>query len=304
MDRLEINSIEEGLELLASSVANDRFNAARYFVNNSHPDAKESLIICRKSERVRHVRMALGKAISNLEKLATEVLDNSEMEIDSKNEAQVRKYLKAQAVDEFSGILLHELAPKLGMLKDSLKTELRNYEISDTRKYVDSLFNIFKAIEYLRRSSIVIDSEEVDLSQMIKDTFFEETNGDVSLTTEGLQPCITKVGTGLLQLALTNGIKNAYESLLELPDDVDKKMLISWGVNETDSWISIFDEGVGLSGSPEAAFTIGATNKDGHTGFGMAVMSQAMETLGGFAELSGIERGGAKLILRWCNFGE
>lgn len=63
--------------------------------------------------------------------------------------------------------------------------------------------------------------------------------------------------------------------------------------------MSIIDEGAGLVESPEAAFVLGNTNKEDHTGFGLAIIRQAMESMNGIAELSPATTGGARLLLRW-----
>ncbi|MNJ64468.1 hypothetical protein D3C77_604170 [compost metagenome] len=79
-------------------------------------------------------------------------------------------------------------------------------------------------------------------------------------------------------------------------------MTICWGTNNVDNWVTIIDSGLGLFGSPEAAFKIGNTNKENHSGFGMAIIQQAIENLGGSVSLSNVSSGGAKLDLKWGNF--
>ncbi|HAT3695024.1 TPA: HAMP domain-containing histidine kinase, partial [Serratia marcescens] len=129
----------------------------------------------------------------------------------------------------------------------------------------------------------------------------EEHCENISYIYEGVQPCIIKSDPRILCLALSNGIRNALESINSY-DLSDRDLTICWGATNVDNWVSIIDTGTGLLGSPEAAFKIGNTNKPNHTGFGMAIIQQAVENLGGDVTLSNIASGGAKLDLRWGNF--
>lgn len=291
---------EEALENLTSTTARERFEATKFFMKNMFPEAKTSLIEQKKVEKVMHIKKALDKALSHQEEAEVVNLDESDLEPTLENLAVMKKHLKAQAVDEFSGIILHELEPKIGLLKLSLQSEFDKYEESSSKKCLEELEQFFNALENLRKSSIMSSSDQVDISQLVKDIVSTESALDINITYEGPQPCIVTSDSALLTLAISNGIRNAKESLLELPSEVEKKMMISWSLTDIDCWICIADEGVGLKDTPEAAFRIATTSKDNHSGFGLSIINQAMETIGGYAELSnnGI---GAKLILRWTH---
>lgn len=289
---------------LSSTDPMKRFVSAVYFANNIHTDMNKELEACRRSERVRHIKLALDKALHRLSNSAPV----ASVEIDQSGEGeqpeQLKRHLKNQAIDEFSGVILHELAPKLGMLDNCLKREFDSYESSQAKNHVERLTQIFGAIESLRKSTHKPENKENDLSQLVKNIAYEEVGEktDINISLEGLQPCIINSDPDLLTLALSNAIRNSCESLLLLEDVEYKTLTISWGTSDKDSWICVIDNGIGFRGDPKAAFRIGNTSKQGHTGFGMGIMQQAMENIGGYAELSAIETGGAKLLLRWGNF--
>ncbi len=292
---------EEALVNLTSTTARERFEATKFFMKNKFPEVKTSLIEQKKVEKVMHIKKALDKALSNQEE--AEVIDSDESFLDSilEDPKGIKKHLKAQAIDEFSGIILHELEPKIGILKVLLATEIDKYEESSSKKCMEEFEQFFKALENLRKSSTISSSDEIDIPQIIKDIVSTEINTDINITYEGMQPCIAISDKNLLSLAISNGIRNAKESLLELSDESEKKMMISWDRTDIDCWICIADEGVGLKDTPEAAFLLGTTSKDNHSGFGLGIINQAMETIGGDAELLNNDVG-AKLILRWSNF--
>jgi signal transduction histidine kinase len=297
-------NFDDELKKLKSDATKDRLKAARFFAINNFPEALEALKAQRRIERVRHVKTAIDHAINHIDKLAVVAIGEDGIGDTDKSYEVLRKYSRAKAIDEFAGILLHELAPKLGVLKSCLIREIAEYNDSDSIKQMDGILQIFDALKSLRKSALPPETQEIDLSQLIKDTGSDEVGDEVTIHFEGTQPCITKCDPALLRLALSNGFRNAYESLSELPEDIPKIMVVSWGLTDIDCWISVIDEGSGLKDSAEAAFRIGTTNKSGHTGFGMGIMRQAMESLGGNAELSPVATGGAKLLLRWGNFGD
>lgn len=291
---------------LTSTDTIKRFQGATYFAQNIHTDMKRELEACRRTEKVRYIKMALDKALHLLSNnTPTPALSpQEELGGDLENSEQLRRHLKNQAIDEFSGVILHELAPKLGLIDASLKEEFSDYDTSKAKGFVERLTQIFSAIECLRKSTHKPESVETDLSQLIKnivhDEVIEKEKIDISL--QGLQPCIINSDPALLTLALSNAVRNSYESLDLLTSNEPKKLIISWGVNDKDSWISVMDNGIGFIGNPEVAFKLGKTSKQGHAGFGMGIMKQAMDNIGGYAELSNIETGGAKLLMRWGNF--
>ncbi|HHN9425704.1 TPA: sensor histidine kinase [Escherichia coli] len=303
----ELNSMVDNkdiaMKLISSETASERFLAAQFFIKSPSADVKYILISQRRVELVRHVKMALDKALHNIEKNSAQDLKDIDTQVDAKTEKARDNFLKAKAIDEFAGIILHELAPKIGMLKANAEQEIHNFRDSATKKNIDSLKRIFQAIESLRKSASSPESTEFDLAQVIKDVATEENKNNIHITFEGAQPCIIKSDKNILSLALANSIRNSLESLELVADLASRKDLtLCWGTNNEESWISIIDTGVGLIGTPSDAFKIGSTNKDNHTGFGLAIISQALETLGGQVTLANIETGGAKMDLRWGNF--
>jgi len=294
------NSPEEALELLNSDGIGDRFNAARYFIKNKHPELKPALVERRKIERVRYIKMALNQAISGIDVIEQRTtLDSGDF--DTTTEEALKKYLKAQAIQEFSGTIIHELSKKIGLLEINLRNDFKELEGSDTEKSFRNLKAVFQGIENLQRSALTPKTSEFDLSQLIQDLVYQEdATEDIRFNFEGAQPCITRTDSSILSLALSNGIRNSIEAVRLVPNYTElNNIVICWGKNDHDVWVSIIDNGVGLHGSPKEAFKVGSTNKDGHIGFGLGILDQCIETLGGLAELSNVESGGAQLVLRW-----
>lgn len=298
------SSLEEALEMLDSDRIAARFKAARYFITHKHPEYKGTLVEKRKVERVRHIRMALGQAITGLDIIdKTAASDYSDS--DALTDEALRKYLKAQAIEEFSGTIIHELSKKIGFLEVNLTKEFDDLPGTDTEASFNSLKDVFNGIINLRLSAAAHKASDFDLAQLIQElVYLEDGAHDISFNFEGPKPCLVRSDKSILSLALSNGIRNSIEAVKQLPNYTSlNNIVICWGKSNHDVWVSIIDNGVGIHGEPKEAFKVGNTNKDGHIGFGLGILEQCMETLGGYAELSRVESGGAQLILRW-NIGQ
>jgi signal transduction histidine kinase len=295
-----VNSSEEALELLNSNGIGERFKAVRYFIKHKHPEHKSALIDRKKVERVRHIKMALNQAISGVDiverRTPTDIVDFEPL-----TEEALKKYLKAQAVQEFSGTIIHELSKKIGLLEINLRDDFVGLTGSNAEKSFENLKTVFRGIENLQRSASTLKTTEFDLSQLIRDLVYQENSiSRVSFNFEGAQPCVIRADSAILSLALSNGIRNSIEAVELIPNYTElNNIVICWGKNDHDIWVSIIDNGVGLCGEPKEAFKVGSSNKDGHIGFGLGILDQCMETLGGLSELSNVDSGGAKLVLRW-----
>ncbi|MFT6188979.1 MAG: signal transduction histidine kinase [Oleispira sp.] len=294
-----MSDYKEEIKKLTSQVVQDRISAARFLGSNNFREAIEPLKRRLRVERVMHVKRAIKIAINNLETAGIgEVLDKKEKYFFEEGES-LQKYMKAKAIDQFSGVLLHELAPKLGLLKASAKSEINEYAGSQVEKQIDGIHRILEAIKNLRRSTAAPETTEMNLHEIILDVCTEEVSEGVSVNYVGDQPCIVRCDYSLLELALKNAIRNANEALLSVDDGKPKNLIVSWGVTDVECWISIIDDGPGFNGAVQDAYAFGATNKDGHTGFGLGIIMQSMESLDGVAELSSIKDSGARLVLRW-----
>ena len=104
----------------------------------------------------------------------------------------------------------------------------------------------------------------------------------------------------LLQLAICNGVRNAIEAVIESGSNDPHAVVVTWGETDVDYWITIIDRGPGVVGPIGPAFDIGKTTKQGHSGFGLAIARQAMETLSGHVTLQPAVSGGTHYVLRWA----
>ena len=273
---------DEALERLSSSSAHDRLKAARFLARNSNSADLPALRAALRDETVSYVRTGLQLAIKRASSSAPPTADNTgeEFEIPPDVRAQIRN----EVTEEITGQILHEIASPVGLIASAAAREIPDYGQSRTRKHVDNLKRVFEAIEQLKSAAAVPRPEEFDLAELLGEIESEIVGAD---TVE------------VSQYAVSNGLRNAVEAVTGRPGPEPHPIVVIWGETDVDYWVAILDRGPGVTGLAESAFGIGKTTKQGHSGFGLAIARQAIETLGGACTLQPATEGGARFEIRW-----
>lgn len=288
---------EEALHQLTVSSWHARLKAARDLRTEARAEDLPQLRKQRGQEANRYVQEALEVAVQATEararsgSLGVEVADIPE---------DIRRELRADAVRWIAGLLLHELSSPIGLVELAAAQDVPDYDTSRTKLRIDATKRIFEAIELLKNAATIARRETFDLGKLIEDIIFDERQGRaVDISAHGPKPMMTNADPKLLRLALGNGLRNAFEATEVLDDFARRPVVVTWGESDVEHWISVIDSGVGLAHTPERAFEIGRSTKKRHSGFGLAIARQAMETLGGRAEIEPATGGGVRYELRW-----
>lgn len=294
---------EEALQQLSpASSSSERFKAAYELSKMALVEDLPALLRARMDERDAFVLRQLNATIvacNNNQEPPKPVISN-DYDVDENLLLRVR----AQATEWIAGILLHEIGSKLGLVAHSASKEILEYETSKTHRFIKNLQAIFDAIEQLKSATIQPRMEQFDLFELIEEVEKVEIEGkDTEVLFVGMRPFVITGGRQLIRLALSNGIRNAVEAVgMQTTDENTRRkshITVAWGSTDKDYWISIIDNGPGLSNSAHSSFDIGNTTKDGHPGFGLPIAKQALETLRGGISLTPSTGGGAKFEIRW-----
>ena len=213
----------------------------------------------------------------------------------------IRRQIMNRAVETVTGLLLHEIASPIGLVRKAASDEVPNFERSRTKRYLDNLDRIWDGISQLKSASTPPKSEEFDLAELLEEIIASETTDrNIDVSPQGQKPMLITSDPRLLQLAICNGVRNAIEAVIESGSNDPHAVVVTWGETDVDYWITIIDRGPGVVGPIEPAFEIGKTTKQGHSGFGLAIARQAMETLSGHVTLQPAVSGGTHYVLRWA----
>lgn len=284
------------LELLAGD-ENERLAAARSLRINPRDEAVGPLKAALAREHVRWVKTALVEAIDACEAVRQPIgtlqqsRENDEAGDTSQAYADGRRDGLQQA--------LHELTPLLGLARAAAENELSPGSAVQTQ--LERMRTVSAALRQMVNASGVPERNEFDLAKLLRD--FERAPPvpceDDVVGTRGDSPFFIKGDPGLLGLAVQPVIANAIEAVLSVdPSPPKQSVMISWGTESGMYWIAVIDSGPGPP--PQAdVFALGATDKEGHFGLGLATVATAMESLDGSPTMEQNARGGTTVILRW-----
>lgn len=290
---------EDALQMLASGSNHERLKAARFLARNAIVSDLLALRKARQTETVSYVKTSLDLGIGRLSNLPapTEPDPTDEYEVPE----ELKRQIRSQAVEWIAGLLLHEIASPIGLAKRSASREIPDYENSKTKRLFESVQRTFEAIEKLKGAAAVPKPELFDLVELLSNIVAEETAAgrDFGASFIGPKPLMITSDPALVRLAVCNGIRNSLEAVAAANPTEPHPIIITWGETDVDYWVVVLDRGVGVVGPVEAAFEIGKSTKQGHSGFGLAIARQAIETLGGTVRLEPGADGGARYEARW-----
>lgn len=286
---------ETAIETLRAGSAYERLKAARFFSRNAAAADEQLLIEARRVETVSYVKASLDLAILRL-------AQQSDFDLPAKEQTDAAlRRARREATEWISGLLLHEIASPIGRLALAASREVSDFENSQTKSRLDQLKQVLQAIEFLKGATAVSKPQEFDLAQLVHDIVAAEAGGqrdDISI--QGPSPFVITNDPALIALGVTNGLRNALEAVQgEAKSTIVHPVVLTWGATDVDYWLAITDAGPGLKGTPDVAFSIGTTSKDSHSGFGLSIAKQAMESVNGRVILSSPRTGGVVYELRW-----
>ncbi|MEG5510639.1 hypothetical protein UXP02_21445 [Enterobacter hormaechei] len=295
---------EQATTSLMSSSVDERLEAARFFTNAAEPTDATMLMLALSKENARWVKRALERAIERLQvgppKKEISEASTEEYVMDT-NSDRLLKDLRAQAVDEVSRTILHEFSPLIGSLRLVAAMEFDAYETSKTKHCVERLSGLLDAVGKLKKAAATPSFNEFDLSELITECIesLNISHENIVLRVAGIKPYMVQADRDSLGLAIDNGIRNAVEAVREFSRLNPAEILINWGPAGAENWLVILDCGPGFSGNPEEALKLGASNKDGHFGYGLATAQLSMRSMEGDVYVSNKAEGGARFELRW-----
>lgn len=270
---------EQALTSLLSAVPSERLSAARYLQFWALPGDIPVLRDAIAKESVGWVRRALESALQRLgdKQIVTVDLDQLRQE-DSETSADVAAIARARV----ARTVVHELEPIVGVIEYYASNEFTGYEASRTKHHVERLAAMLRAIETLGKITSTPSVEPVDIARLLTELIeSERTVFDVDIRVEGPIRLVLSTDAGLLRLIVSNGIRNACESVVQVYDRPTTVAVI-YGATDRDAWITIADNGIGLpSGSSENLFEMGRSTKEDHLGMGLTLSYEAAKALGG-----------------------
>ncbi len=286
---------EDALRDLVEGTSHQRFQAVRALKCLAASADIPLLLQIKSSEQDFYVKKRLEMLIRALGQE-----EETAQQTDDVIPVDVRQRLRSEAIEWVAGLLLHEIGSKIGLLASDISREVPGYDISNSKRRIESLQDTFDGIEELKKATAVPRPIEMDLASFIEDMIaLENASKGVEISLVGRRPLVIFSDRNILGLALSNGIKNAIEAAMLVVANRVPSIVINWGTTDIDCWVSIIDNGPGLPSESVRTFGLGESSKGGHLGFGLGIAKQAIETLRGSVSLRNSEASGAVYELRW-----
>jgi signal transduction histidine kinase len=293
---------EEAARLLLERDSRARLRAARWFSKHAQESDHDFLRRAIELGGDRWTQDALQAALANLHRLQPGVTQRRH-EDDNEVGEGLTEEIYSEAVEETTAQLVHELEPVLGTLKVLARKEIPDYENSQTFHQILRLERVLGAIDTLRRAASPPSVVELDLAEVIRrlsDTEQRSSRPGLEIAFGGPRPFIVLGDQALIELAFTNGIRNALESTAAVDVEDTPPVVVTWGDTNREYWVAILDEGLGIpAGRTSSVFEIGITSKRDHLGMGLALAKQAVTSLRGEVSLTPRTPRGAAYRFSW-----
>jgi signal transduction histidine kinase len=291
----------QALQALNSEDVAERVAAAQLLLSKAKAPDLAHLVAVREKERSPWVLHLIEQTIASL---GGELVDAQEQDRETSPDPQSKSTdLESRIVYEVAKMVIHELAPIVGRLEFRASTEVERYEDSRTAGEIAQLKLLTSALQNLASAAGSASFVEVELGELVRKAadralapFEAEAQHVASFA--GVDPFFVEADSSLLELVLSNALRNAYESVTSVGAETGGSIVVTWGAGKASNWIAVRDSGGGLKDSIETLLQPDHSTK-GHTGFGLYTATLAARSLGGKIELRNAAGGGAVFRVEW-----
>jgi signal transduction histidine kinase len=280
----------EALVLLEGGSVRERLEAARTLRGSANSGDRDVLARAIHRETVPRIRDVLENALTAI----------GPAHNDTNNTELATKDTAARTVQETTQAVVHEVRKLLPSLRLAAERDVQDFDRSTTREYIDRLDSLLDAIQRLGRAASTPVIADFDLAELIQEIAITESERiPITIERQGLAPMLVLGDRALVSLAISNGLRNAIEASLEIDGEDPPNVIISWDQTDTEYWIVVLDQGVGLPPGRHRAFEVGRTSKPKHDGIGLAIAKQAIDSLNGDIQLRPRQHGGTSYDVSW-----
>lgn len=293
---------QQALRELRRGARDERLEAARFLISHATSSDLTRLNRAREREPDAYVTVALDDAIRHAAERENESASTAfEPAID---ERQAEADVYAEAVEDTSQMIVHELRRFVGLTRVAARSEIDDFDASETKARFDRLGSLMEAVERLGSAAATPSFEEFDLAGLVLDVRSTEAERfGLRVDHTGTSPLIVVGDPGLVELAVRNGLVNACESVSAGPPEEQRPIVLTWGSTERDTWVAVLDRGDGLPEELVDPFAFAQSGKPEHLGVGLALAERAVATLNGVIDLTPRDGGGVSYLLRWPRTG-
>jgi signal transduction histidine kinase len=262
--------------------------------------------------RIALVKAERGEADSYVKRVLREMLDEigyAPPQIMPAESDDALPLAEARSLGELDATrqFIHEISPISGLISLAASSEIADFGSSQTRARIERLNVYIQALRELSEANQKSANDEFDLASCLQDEALTvQTQLGSRISTVGPAPFWVLGRPALICLVVSNAMRNAVEAekpIKESGSDGGRgdqsTVVVSWGESVPDIWISVMDQGVGLSPGVSRVFDKSTTLKPHHSGMGLAIAARAARSMNASLSLSPNQHGGATFVMKW-----
>lgn len=287
---------EDGLALLRSERPAERLRGARVLAASGQPSMLTAVRELRSRETDSWVRSALDRLIGKWQRQGA-AIEEGQIWISVPADSALED-VRAEAIQSVTRVLVHEIRSLLRSITEAAMVDVGpGYGESETGRTIKRLREFLATVHQLHDAAASPRAREFDLADAIGAVIADCGYGSDQVLATRADPLITAGDADLLRLALANIVRNAVEA----SEETLAKVVVTCGATDTEAWVVVLDDGVGLPSGFEGAFKPGETSKSKaeHFGWGLTIAQRAVDSIGGELRLSPREAGGTACEIRW-----
>jgi len=180
---------------------------------------------------------------------------------------------QADLLIHISELIQHELAPAIGFLELAATDEIEQYETSRTSRELASLRQRIGGLSRLTSAHRPLIFDTISISgflQAVVDSH-DLTNMATIENRGSTDSPFVQADIGLLELLISNALRNAQEALIRLPQ-TRRSIEITYATDSQGYWISIVNPFSGNEFSIDEVDRAGLSTKGLQRGYGVRVM--------------------------------
>ncbi|PSU62898.1 sensor histidine kinase [Photobacterium phosphoreum] len=242
-------------------------------------------------------RNALLKAVNKIRTITP--LNESEKLIKEKvidDNAYNIEEIKSEAVAESIGQIIHELSPIIGSLELAASKELILYDSSKTKNEIERLQELIDMFSAWKRAELRPNYRLVNIYSIVSEEVqrLEEKNSELSFVKNIDHELTFSLDVSLVRTIISNALRNAVESSKQVIGRDIGPIVINSGCMDRSLWLSVIDDGIGLSQSEEVLFQSRYTTKVGNSGLGLSIVKKSISSMKGVWNLKNSLPNGAE----------
>lgn len=289
-------SDEDAFALLASARPSERLRGARLLAAQDDTSKILQVLALRQRETDSWVRSALDRVLRRWQEAGATVTQGDPW-ISLPQDADLED-IRAEAIASVTQTLVHEIRGLLRAVSEAASADLgERFAESSTNSRIARLREFLETVRQLHDAASAPRYREFDLSDFTLQAVHACGFTEEQVIGTRTDPVVAHGDPDLLELALVNALRNAVEASVE----TGTRVIVTCAVTDTEGWITVLDDGIGLPDGFEHAIKAGETtkSKSEHFGWGLAIAQRAVHSLGGQLRLTPRELGGAACEIRW-----